>query len=404
MISTKTDSELGSLLMSLRGMQWIYGIKDDPYALLLRAESDDPHDLGRHARAHGEVMWSMADAWVTASHGTAAALLKDPRFGVRYPVSADGADGEPAYEWQLPALHKVLPLDEVYLAQERSEYRKLTSLARTAVGTDFAAEVTERCEDVLRRQDGAFDFMTDVAHPVAAASVAALLGLPPAGREHFVRWSVDTAPALDATVCPPRTPTARAMISAVEQVGALLDTAGEGSGTDDRALAGLFAVAGVQTAADTAARTVSLLLDHPESWARVRQEPGRAADAVQEALRHSPPVRMVKLFAYEDVELGGQPIEAGHDVVVLVEAAQRDPEVFPDPDRFDLDRPVGASLLTFTDELFTGPLEPLVRPLATAVVATAVARLPELRRSGAELRRLRSPVTGGVLHLPVSTC
>ncbi|MEU5400873.1 P450-derived glycosyltransferase activator [Streptomyces sp. NPDC005963] len=404
MISTKTDSELGSLLMSLRGMQWIYGIKDDPYALLLRAESDDPHDLGRHARAHGEVMWSMADAWVTASYGTAAALLRDPRFGVRYPVPADGSDGEPTYEWQLPALHKVLPLDEVYLAQERDEYRKLSALARTAVGTDFAAGVAERCKEVLGRQDGAFDFMTEVAHPVAATAVAALLGVPSAEREHFVQLCVDTAPALDATVCPPRTPTARALITAVEHVGALLDAAGEGSGADDRAVAGLFAVAGVQMAANTAARTVALLLDHPESWARVQQEPGRASDAVQEALRHSPPVRMLKLFAYEDVELGGQPIEAGHDVVVLVEAAQRDPEAFPDPDRFDLDRPAGTPLLAFTDELFTGPLEPLVRPLATAVVATTVAQLPALRRTGPELRRLRSPMTGGVLHLPVSPC
>ncbi|WP_329015374.1 cytochrome P450 family protein [Streptomyces sp. NBC_00690] len=403
MISTKTDSELGSLLMSLRGMQWIYGIKDDPYALLLRAESDDPHDLGRHARAHGEVMWSMADAWVTAKYDTAAELLRDPRFGVRYPVAAEGNDGEPTYEWQLPALHRVLPLDEVYLAQERSQYRELSTLARATVGTGFAAEVAERCKEALGRQDGAFDFMTEVAHPVAASAVAALLGVSPAERERFVALCVDTAPALDATVCPPRTPTARALITAVDQVGELLDAAGNGAGATARGVAGLFAVAGVQMAANTAARTVALLLDHAESWDRVREESDCAADAVQEALRHSPPMRMQKLYAYEDVELGGQPIEAGHDVVVLVEAAQRDPDAYPDPDRFDLDRPAGAPLLAFTDDLFTGPLEPLVRPLATAVVASAVAQLPELRRAGPELRRLRSPVTGGVLHLPVST-
>lgn len=50
-----TDSELGRVLLTLRGLHWIIGTKGDPYALLLRAVGDDPHRLGQRARDRGKL-------------------------------------------------------------------------------------------------------------------------------------------------------------------------------------------------------------------------------------------------------------------------------------------------------------------------------------------------------------
>ncbi|MFJ4907012.1 P450-derived glycosyltransferase activator [Streptomyces sp. NPDC093249] len=405
MISTKTDSELGSELMTLRGMQWIYGIKDDPYALLLRAESDDPHELGRRAREHGPMMWSTAESWVTARYDTAAALLDDARFGVRYP-KPQAPDGEEAsFAWQVPALHDVLPLDDVFLALDREAYRRLRGVTEAAVGTDpgFSARVSERAASLLDRLGDSFDLMTDFAQPLAARTLAGMLGTQvDPGR--LAALCARAAPALDATLCPPRMPTARELITAATEIRDLVAAVTPGGPADDLfASRTLLAVAGVQLAADLTARTVSALLDSPDAAAAVREDPELVAAGIRETVRHAPPVRLQKLFAYEDVEVAGVPLTAGAEVTVLVEAAQRDPEAFAAPDRFDPGRKSGPGTLAFTDGLPTGVLEPFAVPLATAAVAALAGRLGTLRRAEPELRRLRAPVTGGVLRLPVTT-
>ncbi|QEU96265.1 P450-derived glycosyltransferase activator [Streptomyces kanamyceticus] len=406
MISTKTDSDLGPELMTLRGMQWIYGIKNDPYALLLRAESDEPHALGRQAREHGALMWSTAETWVTARYDTASALLSDPRLGVHYPRPEPGAGDEEAMAWQIPALHDVLPLGDVSLALDRASYRRLRGQAVAAVGTGrpaFAAELAKRSEGQLDLLDTDFDLMTDFAHPLAAHALADLLGVAVADRERFAGLCVDVAPALDATLCPPRLVTARELITAAREIGELLGAPASDRGADDeRASRLLLAVAGVQLAANLTARTVSALLDHPEAWASVRDDAALAPAAVRETVRYAPPVRLQQLFAHEDVKVKGTTITAGRTVTVLVEAANRDPEAFTEPDRFDLGREAAAAPLTFVDDLYTGTLEPFATAVATAGVATLAARLPALRRAAPELRRLRAPVTGGVLRMPVT--
>ncbi|GAB3013301.1 hypothetical protein GCM10023080_095590 [Streptomyces pseudoechinosporeus] len=412
MISTKTDSELGPVLMAHRGLQWIYGIKDDPYALLLRAESDDPHELGRQVRKHGALMWSTAETWVTGRYSTAAALLRDPRLGVRYPKSETDAGDEASQDWQMPALHEVLPLDDLHLALDRTAYRRLRGVTASLVGgrpegsTDpaFATEVAKRAAEQLDRLESAFDLMTDFAHPLAADALAGLLDVASADRERFTRLCAEVAPTLDATLCPPRMTTARELITAARELRELVRARTPGPAEDDLGVARLLlAVAGVQLAADLTAKTVASLLDHSESWAAVREDTGLASAAVRETVRYAPPVRMQQLFAYEDVEVDGSVITAGGGVTVLVEAAQRDPEAFPVPDRFDLHRTGQAQPLVFVDDLYSGVLEPFATPVAKAAVAAVASRLPALRPAGPALRRLRSPVTGGVLQLPVTT-
>ncbi|NUW34472.1 cytochrome P450 [Nonomuraea sp. SMC257] len=224
--------------------------------------------------------------------------------------------------------------------------------------------------------------------------------------------------ALDAVLCPPRLPVARDLEEAVararvlvhdlvtaraaepgdDAVSAMLAT---GLGEADVAAACLLhLVAGAEIAAATAADAIVALLDHPGQWAAVCRSPELAADAVEETLRWSPPVRLVSRTAQEPLAAHGQEIDADAHVVIVVDAANRDLAGVADPDRFDLAH-AGAPSLSLTGG---GPEElvaPLARVVATEIVRAAASRWPGLRADGAVVRRMRSPVVRAVVRLPL---
>ncbi|WP_344979403.1 P450-derived glycosyltransferase activator [Streptosporangium fragile] len=427
-----SDSELSYLLLLMHGMQWIMGVKGDPYALLLRAASDDPHDLGRRMRSRGPLYRSHAATWVTAHHEPAAAALRDPRMSPEYaaPLEPDDlrAEEERILPYELPRLEQLLPLGQVSLTPDRPGYERLRRLTGSVLDDAALDRVHGRtadlCADRLRALDGGFDLREDVARPVATAAIRELLGLPASHGERFGELCSGTAGALDATLCPPRLATARRLAEAITGMRELLDglvrsgrggaaggLAGELAGaaarvgaTEDDAAAACasLAVAGVETTANLICDAMSALLDHPEEWALLRDDPARAPAAIEETTRYAPPVRLHRLFAHEDVELGGQTVRTGDELVVAAEAAGRDPAVYDDPDRFSLDRRAGADGPALPDGPLTGPAGPLARRLAAAAVSTIAAELPRIRRTGPVIRRPRSPVTRGVLRFPAA--
>ncbi|MCP2343704.1 cytochrome P450 [Actinomadura rupiterrae] len=100
----------------------------------------------------------------------------------------------------------------------------------------------------------------------------------------------------------------------------------------------LFAVAGNETLRNGIPGGLLTLLEHPTELERLRDDPSLLPSAVEEILRYWPPVMDFRRTATRDLTLGGQPIKAGEKVVVYHASANRDPAVFPDPDRFDITR------------------------------------------------------------------
>lgn len=420
------DSELGRVLLTLRGFQWIIGTKDDPYALLLRAASDDPHLLGRRVRERGPLYFSSAEAWVTATRAHAITALRDSRLCSRQP---DPPAGEPNGQrdpmpWEVPPLRAVLPLDDAFLNFGRADYEQLRRAADPVLGKDAVARhwfaVVAVWQERLARCCGEFDLMTDYARRATADAVSVLFGLPVAEQDRFAELGVGTAGVLDAILCPPSLNTARRLTASLtgirdlfaEAIGAkraapandliseLLAVMGD---ADVLAVCMLAAATGVEVTANLVCNTMEALLAHPDHWQRVLADRDLAGDAVEETLRYAPPVRLQRLYATEDIELAGQPVEAGCELVVLIEAVNRDPAgCTDDPDRFDITRR-GPQPLSLVDCPQTALLDPLVRLQAVAAIQAIAAGLPGVRRTGDVLRRLRSPVTGGVLRLPVAS-
>ena len=80
------------------------------------------------------------------------------------------------------------------------------------------------------------------------------------------------------------------------------------------------------------------VMDHPDQLALLRREPERIPNAVEEFLRFDSPVQITSRLVKEDGELAGRPLRRGEQIILLLGAANRDPEVFPDPERLDVTR------------------------------------------------------------------
>ncbi|MER8048057.1 P450-derived glycosyltransferase activator [Streptomyces sp. NPDC094032] len=449
MTASMTDGELGRVLLTLRGVQWILGTRGDPYALLLRATGDDRNDLGRQVRDRGPLYWSSAETWVTADHEAATAALTDPRLTPRplergsarcgEPVgeAGGGPAGDPAGEpapWDVPTLRETLPMPELPAALDRAEYRRLHHWAAPVLGEKALRRLRPAAERAYRSRASAlgerFDLVDDLIRPATTQAARLLIGVPERHADRFATLCAETTGVLDATLCPPRLDTARRYGAALPRLHALLaetvrtagarrvgDESGASPGLAGRLLAApgpggppdvltlcaLLALVGIDYATTLAADAVALLLDHPDQWRALREDPGLAPACVAETLRCAPPVRLHRLYAEWDLEFAGTKVARGEELVVLTGAAHRDPRRHTEPDRFDIHRHTRGDGL---DGLLAGPLDALVGPAARlaaeAALRACAAELPELARTGEVLRRLRSPITGGVLRFPAA--
>ncbi|WP_280669792.1 MULTISPECIES: cytochrome P450 [unclassified Kitasatospora] len=161
----------------------------------------------------------------------------------------------------------------------------------------------------------------------------------------------------------------------------------------------LFAVAGNETLRNGIPGGLHVLLNHPEQYAALRRRPDLVDTAVEELLRYWPPVMNFRRTATRDTELGGHRIRRGDKVVVYHASANRDPDVFADPDRLDLTRHPNDHLsFGFGPHVCLGAH--LARTQMRAVLRQLATRLPALAPAGDPVR-LASTFQNGLKHLPV---
>ncbi|MFG1617297.1 cytochrome P450 [Nonomuraea wenchangensis] len=194
------------------------------------------------------------------------------------------------------------------------------------------------------------DLVSGFAYPLPVMVICEMLGVPPEDHERFQGWSETAARSLDPMLTAElisesgrsgrefrdyfrdllelrRRQPGDDLLSALTRVEEL--TEGELLAT-----CVLLLVAGHETTVNLIANGVLALVRH----GLLRQAAERPRQVVEEVLRYDPPVQLTGRVALRDAELGGTPVPAGTAVVALIGAANRDPAVFPDPDRFDPDR------------------------------------------------------------------
>ncbi|QGV79481.1 cytochrome P450 [Streptomyces ficellus] len=285
--------------------------------------------------------------WLATGYATVRAIAADPRFSSRQELMHFPIPGGP--EGPLPpgTVGDMTAMD----APEHTRYRRLLAgkftVRRMRQLTSRVEEITAQHLDAMERNGPAVDLVEAYAHPVPALMICELLGVPEADREVFKRRAAaisDPGSSLDEQVA--------AMTGLGEFVHELAlakrahptdDVLSDLTGSDltDAELAGVgsfLLAAGLDTTANMLGLGTFALLSHPEQAAALRADPGLADQAVEELLRHLSIVHTGIRTALEDVEMDGRLIRAGESVTLSVQAANRDPARFDDPDSLDLRR------------------------------------------------------------------
>jgi cytochrome P450 len=377
---------------------------------------DPPPELAEFRERHPLVRMTYPDGhvgWLATGYGTCRAVLADRRFSSRYelmhlPMPMAGAPPElpPAPIGDLTGLD----------APEHTRLRRMLigyfTVRRMRALTERVEEITAAQLDAMETTGAPVDLVTAFASPIPALVICELLGVPSADRDTFQRH-VHTLTDMSSA--------AEAKGAAIDALHAylldlvrtkrampgddILSSLTSSDLTDDE-LAGTGAFllgAGLDTTANMLGLGTFALLRHPGQLAVLRSDPGIVDGAIEELLRFLTITHTNVRSALEDVEIDGQLIRAGETVTISMQAANRDPAQYPDPDALDLRRRATGHLA-----LGHGIHQCLGQQLARVEMRVAFpalfARFPTLRLAcdPADVALRTDSTIYGVHHLPVS--
>jgi cytochrome P450 len=328
------------------------------------AVREDPHRVFHHMRREDPIHHSRAlKAWLVTRYEDVLHALRDPR------LSSD----------RIPSL-----LDAQVAAGDRGNVRDFERSRRTMmvnrdgpahlrlrrlVNPGFAPAVIAAARPMIQtavdrlldraETSARLDIVADYAAPLPTLVICELLGIPAEDRPALRRWSDDAAQLLGATQGASGNVARRANDAAVNLEGYFLrliaerrkrpggdllsllirgEAEGRMSAEELSAQCQMLLVGGHLTLIDQLANAVHAFLRHPAQLQKLRVDPSLIGSAIEEVLRYDPPVSFVHRVAAADLELRGTGIRAGERVLLCLAAANRDPEVFADPDVFDIER------------------------------------------------------------------
>ena len=325
---------------------------------------DDPHPVYNRLREEAPVQFNPSlGGWVVTRHADVREALLDPRLSVekmgRFEARRSGGEGHADIAFLARTLADWMVFTDPPRHRELRRAMQNAFLARDIpILESNVQHVVEELIEPLG-PEGRMDLVREFAHPLPAIVIAELFGMPRDEREQLKSWSDDLGRFVLGNVEDTRHDAkygaaARAARAMAARFHALVEEhrraprddftqllLRDGAHlSDDEIVHTLMFVlfAGHETTTNLIASGVLRLVRNPDLMARLRAEPERVADAVEELLRMDGPVQMVFRLAREDVEYGGTTIRAGERVHLVLNGANRDPSVFDRPDELDIDR------------------------------------------------------------------
>lgn len=383
-------------------------VRRDPMALLqLRPGRLDPYAIYNRLRVKGRLNQNRSGGWITTSYHVCNLVLRDRSFGVRPPGATDPS-----------APVSFLGTDE----SDHSRLRRLVLPAFTAkIVPGYASWIEDTAERLLDRVNpsGNFDLVSTFAAPLPIAVIAKLLGIPDARTDDFARYGAVLGSAIDGIKSLRHAKHVQANESELRELFENLITLRRVEPQDD-IISRLASAEGSQiepsemlptcmllliaalTPINQIGNGVIALLDNPEQWDALCADPKEmASSAAEESMRFDPPIQDLTRYALKTTEIEGKIVEKGQSVVTLLAAANRDPEVYPNADTFDLGRPTVSEHLAFSNGIHTCLAPALARLETTIALRVLAERMPSLRITRQVHRRNATAVRGPVA-IPVS--
>ncbi|MEU9688066.1 cytochrome P450 [Amycolatopsis japonica] len=359
-------------------------------------------------------LWDDSTPWLATRYADQRKLLSDPR------VSADIT--RPGYPSPTPlrggSISFIL-MDDPEHARLRRMVTAPFTIKRVEAMRPGVQKIVDDLIDQMLAGPNPADLVTAFALPVPSLVICQLLGVPYADHEFFqdnsnVLINRETGPEAKAAA-------GAALGEYLDRlIGEKLENPGEDllSGLTERIRAGeltrqeaaqmgvLMLIAGHETTANMIALGTLALLEHPDQLALLREtdDPKLVASAVEELLRYLHITHNGRRrVALEDIEIAGEVIRAGEGIILANDIGNRDPDVFPDPDRLDLRRD-SRRHVAFGFGVHQCLGQPLARMELQVVYSTLYRRIPTLRLA-ADLSEIDFKHDGsvyGVYGLPVT--
>jgi cytochrome P450 len=385
--------------------------RGDPLAQLIASHgrSNEPYPLLEEIRARGPLVRTPF-TWVSVDHRVCREILRDKRFGVTPPSEMDlprplravisRTDPAVANPVEPPAMVIVDPPDH-------TRYRQLVAQSFTPRAIDTlnsrVAEVTEQLIDHIANTAHP-DLIADFASQLPVAIIAEILDLSADTHPRLLEWGHSGSPLLDIGI---GWTTYRRAINGLRDADHDLRErfhqlragqpsnnpfsrlAADGTLTDREftANAALLIGAGFETTVNLIGNGIVVLLQHPEQLARLRDDPQLWPAAVEEILRIDSPVQMTARTAHCDVDIAGQHIAARDMVALLLGGANRDPQVFTDPNRFNINRSNARDHLAFASGVHACLGAALARIEGATALRALFETFPDLRLTTPPQRR-----------------
>ena len=404
--------------------------RGDPLARLM-ADPEvnvDPFDAYEHVRAAGPVLKTKLMSG-TASHAAANQVLRSADFGVG---SGHGElppltrrmlgrvmDPEAFGPMDPPSLLAVDPPD--HARYRRLVSREFTARSVTALEPRIAAVAESLLDRVAGDGHTSFDLVDAYASQLPVAVIAELLGVPERWQADILDWGNEAALLLDPSLSWRdykvaehgtrmlnewfRDHVAGLRANPGTDLLSRLATMSGDDRLDDRELAsvGLLVLgAGFETTVNLIGNAVVQLDAHPDQLALASERPELWPNVVEEVLRYDSPVQMTLRSAYADVDVQGHAVSEGEPLVVFLGGANRDPDVFSDPGRFDVTRENAHEHLAFSSGIHYCLGAGLARLEGAVALRTLYERFPDLRVAAPPERR-STRVLRGYDSIPVST-
>ena len=352
-------------------------------------------------------------AWLVTRHADARRVFSDPRLS-RAAACAEKDD----FAGVNPPAGSLFALDPPEHTAMRALVNKAFTARRVENLKPWIADRAERLVARLVRQGPPADLVTGFARPMSIGTLCRLLGVPDSDHARFAQWShallstagdgaeiEETRRRLGGYVA--RLIEARRAVPADDLVSALVEAVDREDAAPRQAIALVMAilVAGHDAMANELAGTAYLLMTRPGMAERLRAEPDLLPSAVEEVLRYISQIAVggFPRVALEDVRIGGVLIRAGDTVIAAIDSANRDAEVFPDPDELRVDRwPRGH--LAFGHGIHRCLGAQLARAQLAAAMSALLTGLPGLRLAvpHGDLEWDRDSFGRGLLSLPAT--
>lgn len=379
----------------------------------------DPYPLYHRLRSEAPLYWDeQSRSWVVTRYADIAAMLRDARFLAQKPLFTE------------PELAPLQQICERWMVLRdppaHTRLRRLVNNAFTPrIVENLGPHIERMVGQMLERMQtaGSMELIQDLAFPLPVSVIALMLGVPPDRHTDFKRWSE----ALALLSEPPGVATVdalqhtnQAMVEFADYFRVLVDDKRRAPSEDllsaliaaeeqgerlslDELIANaiLLLFAGHETTVNLIANGVYCLLRHPDQLALLRQDPDGIKGAVEEVLRFESPIQTTTRQLAEDLTWGSHAFRQGEIVLLVLGAANRDPEQFRDPDRFDITRSDNRHL-AFGAGIHFCVGAPVSRLEAQIAIPMLLRRMPHLRLTEGPPDWLRLESWRGLKTLPLT--